>query len=108
MLYGYKGKLLHIDLTKEESKTIPLPEAILKKYIGGRGLGAKLYWDLIPPGTDPTIAAEYAHRAFRTRRGYPCPRFGKTCHCHQISGFPGMVGHLFQRPHDSGNEICRL
>jgi aldehyde:ferredoxin oxidoreductase len=53
MLYGYKGKLLHIDLTTEESKTIPLPEAILKKYIGGRGLGAKLYWDLIPPGTDP-------------------------------------------------------
>jgi aldehyde:ferredoxin oxidoreductase len=53
MLYGYKGKLLHIDLTKEESKTIDLPEAILKKYLGGRGLGAKLYWDLIPPGTDP-------------------------------------------------------
>ena len=53
MLYGYKGKLLHIDLTTEESKIIPLPEAILKKYIGGRGLGAKLYWDLIPPGTDP-------------------------------------------------------
>ncbi|MHB8908592.1 MAG: aldehyde ferredoxin oxidoreductase family protein [Syntrophales bacterium] len=53
MLYGYQGKLLHIDLTKEESKTIPLPEEILKKYLGGRGLGAKLYWDLIPPGTDP-------------------------------------------------------
>lgn len=53
MLYGYKGKLLHIDLTKEATKTIPLSEAILKKYIGGRGLGAKLYWDLIPPGIDP-------------------------------------------------------
>ena len=56
MLYGYKGKLLHIDLTKEESKTIPLPEEILMKYLGGRGLGAKLYWDLIPPGTDPLAA----------------------------------------------------
>jgi aldehyde:ferredoxin oxidoreductase len=53
MLYGYKGKLLHIDLTKEESKTIPLPEELLKKYLGGRGLGAKLYWDLIPQGIDP-------------------------------------------------------
>jgi aldehyde:ferredoxin oxidoreductase len=53
MLYGYKGKLLHIDLRKEEAKTITLPEEILKKYIGGRGLGAKLYWDLIPPKTDP-------------------------------------------------------
>jgi aldehyde:ferredoxin oxidoreductase len=50
---GYKGKLLHINLSKETSKTITLPEEILKKYIGGRGLGAKLYWDLLPPDADP-------------------------------------------------------
>ena len=53
MLYGYKGKLLHIDLGHETSKISIIPEEILKKYIGGRGLGAKLYWDLIPPETDP-------------------------------------------------------
>lgn len=53
MRYGYKGKLLHIDIGKETYKTISIPEEILKKYIGGRGLGAKLYWDLIPPKTDP-------------------------------------------------------
>ncbi len=53
MLGGYKKKLLHIDLTKETSRTVDVPEELSKKYIGGRGLGAKLYWDLIPPGTDP-------------------------------------------------------
>ena len=53
MLYGYKGKLLHVDLGHETSNTLTIPEEILKKYIGGRGLGAKLYWDLIPPETDP-------------------------------------------------------
>ncbi|MFH1488544.1 MAG: aldehyde ferredoxin oxidoreductase family protein, partial [Pseudomonadota bacterium] len=53
MLYGYKGKLLHIDLTRETSETIGLPEPILKKYIGGRGLGAKLFWDIMPPDADP-------------------------------------------------------
>ncbi len=53
MLNGYKGKLLHIDLSKESYKTVNIPKEILKKYIGGRGLGAKLYWDLIPPGADP-------------------------------------------------------
>lgn len=53
MLHGYKGKLLHVDLTREESQTITVPEEILTKYVGGRGLGAKLYWDLIPPGIDP-------------------------------------------------------
>jgi len=49
MLHGYKGSLLHVDLTSEESRTIAVPEEVLTKYIGGRGLGAKLYWDLIPP-----------------------------------------------------------
>lgn len=53
MLHGYKGQLLHVDLSKETAKTVPLPEEILTKYIGGRGLGAKLYWDLIPPDADP-------------------------------------------------------
>lgn len=53
MLYGYKGKLLCIDLRGETYKTVAIPEEILKKYIGGRGLGAKLYCDLIPPEKDP-------------------------------------------------------
>jgi aldehyde:ferredoxin oxidoreductase len=53
MLSGYKGKLLHIDLSKELSQTIPVPEEIFLKYLGGRGLGAKLYWDLIAPETKP-------------------------------------------------------
>jgi aldehyde:ferredoxin oxidoreductase len=53
MLYGYKGKLLHIDLLHETYKPVTIPEDILKKYIGGRGLGAKLYWDLVPPEKDP-------------------------------------------------------
>ncbi len=53
MLKGYKGRLLHIDLTRERSNVVQIPEEILRKYIGGRGLGAKLYWDLIPAKADP-------------------------------------------------------
>ncbi|MFX1390830.1 MAG: aldehyde ferredoxin oxidoreductase family protein [Promethearchaeota archaeon] len=53
MLGGYKGKLLCVDLGHESFKTLDLPEEILNKYIGGRGLGAKLFWDLIPPKIDP-------------------------------------------------------
>ncbi len=53
MLCGYKGALLHIDLTKKTSKSVPIPEIILRKYIGGRGLGAKLYWDFVPSAADP-------------------------------------------------------
>ncbi|RJX29905.1 MAG: aldehyde ferredoxin oxidoreductase [Desulfarculus sp.] len=50
---GYKGQLLHIDLGTESSQAIALPEEVLHKYIGGRALGAKLYWDLIPPEAHP-------------------------------------------------------
>ena len=32
MLYGYKGQLLHIDLSKETHHNIPIPEKILGKY----------------------------------------------------------------------------
>lgn len=53
MLYGYKGKLLHIDLGHETSKIVRIPEEQLTKYIGGRGFGAKLYWDLIRPDVNP-------------------------------------------------------
>lgn len=44
---------MHVDLSKESSATITLPEAVLKKFIGGRGLGAKLFWDTVPVGADP-------------------------------------------------------
>lgn len=50
--YGYAGKILRVDLTTEritETPTIPYAT----KFLGGRGLLAKLYWDEIPPGVDP-------------------------------------------------------
>jgi aldehyde:ferredoxin oxidoreductase len=53
MLHGYKGKLLYVNLSDETFGALELPEAILKKYVGGRGLGAKLYWDLLPANADP-------------------------------------------------------
>lgn len=37
MLYGYKGKLLIVDLGQETYKTISIPKEILNKYIGGLG-----------------------------------------------------------------------
>lgn len=50
---GYMGKLLDIDLNKESHREISLDPSILKKYIGGRGVGAKLLYDMLPVGVDP-------------------------------------------------------
>ncbi|MGM0437924.1 MAG: aldehyde ferredoxin oxidoreductase family protein [Bacillota bacterium] len=48
-----KGKLLEIDLSSGCSKEIKLDDNLIKKYIGGRGLGVKLLYDLLPENIDP-------------------------------------------------------
>ena len=50
---GICGKLLDIDLTTGKTKTIAISDDLAKKYVGGRGLGARLLYDLLPPHTDP-------------------------------------------------------
>lgn len=50
---GYHNKLLRIDLTNHTYKIEEIPEEILLKYIGGRGLGIKLLFDELPAKVDP-------------------------------------------------------
>jgi len=47
-LYGWVGKILRVDLTKGEITTVPTTNYV-PKFIGGRGLGAKIYWDEVSP-----------------------------------------------------------
>jgi len=54
---GYFGQALVVDVTDETSATLPLPEHILRSYIGGAGLGAWLLHRLGPAGVDPLGAA---------------------------------------------------
>jgi len=42
MTYGYMGKILRIDLTKRTCVDDTIDQEILKKYLGGRGLGVWL------------------------------------------------------------------
>ncbi|MFC2001031.1 aldehyde ferredoxin oxidoreductase family protein [Chloroflexota bacterium] len=50
MVYGYAGKLLRVDLTSGRLNEERLDEAVLRKYVGGAGLGAKFLYDEVPPG----------------------------------------------------------
>lgn len=52
-LYGYAGKILRINLTTKEITYIPT-EKYVPKYIGGRGIAARLFYDEIK---DPNIKA---------------------------------------------------
>lgn len=42
---GYAGKFLDIDLSTEKITQRKFDEEVLRKYIGGRGLAAKILWD---------------------------------------------------------------
>jgi len=50
-MYGWAGTMLTIDLTKEQVIKERLDLATAEKYLGPDGLGIKLMWERIPPGT---------------------------------------------------------
>jgi aldehyde:ferredoxin oxidoreductase len=51
---GYAGKILHVDLTKRKGiKKEPLDMEFAKKYMGGKGFGARLLYDMVPAKVDP-------------------------------------------------------
>ena len=50
---GFFNQLLRIDLSKEKSTVEPIPESILRSYLGGKGLGSYLLVRENPPRIDP-------------------------------------------------------
>lgn len=51
-MYGFHGRLLHIDLTTQTSQWVALDPTILRAYLGGTGLGTKLLYDYTPPAVE--------------------------------------------------------
>jgi aldehyde:ferredoxin oxidoreductase len=52
-LHAYMGQILRANLSKSKISIEPLSEDIARKYIGGRGLSAKILFDELEPGIDP-------------------------------------------------------
>lgn len=50
---SYTGRILHIDLATGKTETEPLKESLQKKYVGGIGLGMRLFLENSKPRTDP-------------------------------------------------------
>jgi aldehyde:ferredoxin oxidoreductase len=53
MLFGYAGRVLHVDLSSGKTHVEPLNEDYAKKYIGGIGLGIRMWLDHSKAGVDP-------------------------------------------------------
>ncbi len=76
--YGYAGKILRVDLSNGNSERMETAE-YSDRFIGGRGIAAKLYWDLVPPET----------RAFDSENGL-------ICVTGPVAGFNGFAGSRWQ------------
>ena len=53
MPFGYHGCYLRIDVTAGSAERVPISDAVLRQYIGGSGLGARLLLDQRAAVTDP-------------------------------------------------------
>jgi len=48
--FGYAGKILKVDLSNGNTTILETAD-YSDRFIGGRGIAAKLYWDFVPPET---------------------------------------------------------
>jgi aldehyde:ferredoxin oxidoreductase len=46
--YGYAGKILRVDLSSGKTTTVPTI-GYADRFLGGRGIAAKIYWDEVAP-----------------------------------------------------------
>ncbi len=53
MIKGYAGRILEIDLANQTFTFKPLDEDLARLYIGGKGYGTRLLYDMTEPGIDP-------------------------------------------------------
>lgn len=80
LVKGYYGKLLYIDLSSGKIEKRTISEEDLAKFIGGRGLGAKILWDqLKKPGIDPLSPENPLIFMTGPFSGFPVPSSSRTC-----------------------------
>ncbi|MBI4188103.1 MAG: aldehyde dehydrogenase, partial [Chloroflexi bacterium] len=53
MWYGWTGTGLEVDLSRGNTKKTQGDRSMYETYLGGLGLITKLFWDRVPPETDP-------------------------------------------------------
>jgi len=54
--HGYTGKILDVDLTSAIVSETELDRSLAEDYMGGKGFGAKILYDQLPPGCEPLSA----------------------------------------------------
>jgi aldehyde:ferredoxin oxidoreductase len=86
------GKVLRIDLSSESFKKEEIEEQTRRKFLGGRGLGAKILYDELPAGTDPFSAENIVVIATGPLTGTKTPSSGRHV---VVSKSPATGGMTF-------------
>ena len=47
--FGYAGKILRVDLSSGRTTEFPIKD-YADRFLGGRGIAARIYWDEVNPG----------------------------------------------------------
>ncbi|SNR72982.1 aldehyde:ferredoxin oxidoreductase [Haloechinothrix alba] len=68
---GYFGQALLVDVSEGDVRRVPLPDGVLREYLGGAGLGTWLSTELGPAGIDPLDPAAPLSFVFSPLVGTP-------------------------------------
>ncbi|MCS7365004.1 MAG: aldehyde ferredoxin oxidoreductase family protein [archaeon GB-1867-035] len=78
-LGGYMGKILRVNLTEQKLRDETLPEEVLRKWIGGRGLGVYLMLKEVDPKVDPLSPENKIILLTGPLTGTAAPESGRWC-----------------------------
>ena len=73
VVFGYAGKILRVDLTDGRLSDEDLNEDVARKYVGGRGLAARILFEELKPRIDPLGPENKLIFATGPVTGFPIP-----------------------------------
>ena len=88
---GYFGKFLKIDLSTNQTEELTITDYDQKKFIGGSTLAAKIIYDFVKPGMDPTASENPLIFATGPFTGSNVPMVSRAAIC-GISPSTGLWG----------------
>jgi len=71
MAFGYRGKILHVDLTQRKIEIEEKDDTFYRTYLGGRGIGYHYLLKEVPPKIDPFAAENILVLATGVMTGSP-------------------------------------
>ncbi len=88
---GYAGKILEVNLSHGTIENKPLPEKLVRDYVGGRGWTSRTLWDEVGLETDPLGPDAVLIMANSAFMGTPIPMSGRF-HIAAKSPLTGILG----------------